>query len=202
VECHFYLIWAGIIYLVKNQRHRLYICLSLVALAPLWRQLNIVLAAGAHINDWRSDLRYDSILVGCLLALLKNHKGINLILISKNICNQPVAIICSALIMWRYSKWFPNPPLSGSMSFILVAIIINFIIENHDCIFNKFLNALAWIGKLSYSIYLWQQLFAPDSGNVLWFKQFPQNILLLSLMSIFSFYYIEKPVLKLKDKLI
>ena len=55
-----------------------------------------------------------------------------------------------------------------------------------------------YVGVMSYSIYLWQQLFVIK--NAWWVTHFPQNIVCLALASLFSRYVIEKPFLKLKSR--
>ena len=60
---------------------------------------------------------------------------------------------------------------------------------------NKYLN---YIGILSYSIYLWQEIFINDTSLMI--NHFPLNLLFIPLAALFSYYVIEKPFLKLKAK--
>jgi len=58
------------------------------------------------------------------------------------------------------------------------------------------------IGKLSYSLYIWQQLFLGSTD--LWLKQkslttYPANIVMIFICACCSFVFIEKPFLKLKN---
>ena len=64
-----------------------------------------------------------------------------------------------------------------------------------------FLNArpLVWIGQMSYSLYLWQQVFCKDS-ELLWLGRFPQNIVAAFLVAACSFYLIEAPIAKYRRK--
>ncbi len=60
---------------------------------------------------------------------------------------------------------------------------------------------LAFIGKISYGIYVWQGLFlGTGPGGKLWIQQPIINIVLTFLVAILSYYFIEKKVLQLKNK--
>jgi peptidoglycan/LPS O-acetylase OafA/YrhL len=56
-----------------------------------------------------------------------------------------------------------------------------------------------FVGLISYSIYLWQQLFFSDVFNILELSVFTR-ILFLLIISLFSFYFIETPFNKFKRK--
>ena len=70
----------------------------------------------------------------------------------------------------------------------------------------KFLNHpfVTYIGILSYSIYIWQQVFLFEKdklfGPALWFQIFPANIILVFGVSIMSYHLWERNFLKIKEK--
>jgi peptidoglycan/LPS O-acetylase OafA/YrhL len=56
------------------------------------------------------------------------------------------------------------------------------------------------IGLLSYSIYLWQQPFlSPFSDQ--WYAQSPINLLCVAVLAFGSYLLIERPILKLKERI-
>jgi peptidoglycan/LPS O-acetylase OafA/YrhL len=60
---------------------------------------------------------------------------------------------------------------------------------------------LAYIGRISYGLYVYQGLFLRTSpGGTLFIQQFPLNIILTVGLAIVSFHFIEKRVLTLKEK--
>jgi len=63
------------------------------------------------------------------------------------------------------------------------------------------LQPLSYIGKISYGLYVYQGLFLRTSpGGTLYIQQFPLNIILTANLAILSYHFIEKNVLRLKEK--
>jgi len=62
-----------------------------------------------------------------------------------------------------------------------------------------FLNAraVAFVGVLSYSLYLWQQPFL-RAGHAM---RFPFSIVLIGAVAVASYYLVERPVLRLRQRL-
>ncbi|HUA22179.1 MAG TPA: hypothetical protein VMB25_25720, partial [Bryobacteraceae bacterium] len=58
---------------------------------------------------------------------------------------------------------------------------------------------VVWVGQLSYSLYIWQQLFCWDSP-LTWFSRFPQNVIATLLAASLSFYLIEQPFARLRKR--
>jgi peptidoglycan/LPS O-acetylase OafA/YrhL len=150
--------------------------------------------------------RLDAIAVGCLFAIYKDK------IIAK--C-EPYWIFLFhlswiVLVALRYipnflNNYFVNFYWSsllsthGIVANFLIAIIMMYSIFGPQKIWFRFLNlkAVNYIGILSYSIYLWQQLFISSSG--FWMTQFPVNMVFIFLAAWFSYSFIEKPFLKIKE---
>jgi peptidoglycan/LPS O-acetylase OafA/YrhL len=61
------------------------------------------------------------------------------------------------------------------------------------------LPAMAWVGRLSYSLYLWQQLWVPVAGiphSLGRVQSGPFNVLAIVLSAVASFYLIERPFIR------
>jgi len=88
----------------------------------------------------------------------------------------------------------------GLLTNILVAIILVYSI-NVKGYWYKFLNATItnYIGLLSYSLYLWQQIFITDRMRTLYLP-IPTIVLCIAVSAHVSYYLIEKPFLKLKSR--
>ena len=59
---------------------------------------------------------------------------------------------------------------------------------------------VAFVGVLSYSLYLWQQLFMVR-GSGAWINAFPQNLIATVAAAFASYFLLEKPFLKLRGLL-
>jgi peptidoglycan/LPS O-acetylase OafA/YrhL len=72
--------------------------------------------------------------------------------------------------------------------------------------FNRILNwrLVSHLGVLSYSIYIWQQLFCskPESFGLekAWWLSFPYWIVPAFFTAIVSYYVLERPILSLRHK--
>jgi peptidoglycan/LPS O-acetylase OafA/YrhL len=64
------------------------------------------------------------------------------------------------------------------------------------------LPALRWIGRISYSLYLWQQIFLVDGWTPRRFVQtWPLNILAVFGCAVISYYGLERPMIALGRRL-
>jgi peptidoglycan/LPS O-acetylase OafA/YrhL len=57
-----------------------------------------------------------------------------------------------------------------------------------------------FVGTLSYSLYLWQQLFLNRESSA-WINTFPQNLILAIAAALASYFLLEKPFLRLRHRL-
>jgi peptidoglycan/LPS O-acetylase OafA/YrhL len=91
-------------------------------------------------------------------------------------------------------------PVSGMVVNVSICFLMMYYIIKEDSIGYRILNASAvtFIGRLSYSLYIWQQLFL--SRGDFWFAKFPLNVILMFLAAYISYMLIEKPFLRLKEK--
>ncbi len=81
-------------------------------------------------------------------------------------------------------------------------IVVNCIQPQNNLLF-KFLNlkVLNFIGILSYSIYIWQQLFLSNDDKFV-FSKFPLNLVFIMIIPCLSYFYYEKFFLKLKKRFV
>lgn len=154
-------------------------------------------------------MRIDAIATGCLIALNKDE----LLKILKPYFK---SIFYMSLLGLYFLIYLPslNEKLNlhldliisvfgstiGTIGNILIGIILLYSVFGHRGSWFRVLNSkiLNYIGLLSYSIYLWQQLFI--RGSKFWITLFPQNIIFTFMVALFSYYCIEQPFLKLKNR--
>lgn len=84
---------------------------------------------------------------------------------------------------------------------ISVSLLLLWIYFNQENVLVSVLNVypVAFIGKISYGIYIFQGLFLRTGpGGSLWIQQYPLNLFLVFAAALASYFLLEKPVLKLK----
>lgn len=85
---------------------------------------------------------------------------------------------------------------------LCIGVCVDWCIRNHEGRLGRVLNSapLVFVGTISYSLYLWQQLFLNrHSDNVT--ASFPLNLTLAVGAALLSYYLIEKPSLRLRQRL-
>lgn len=101
------------------------------------------------------------------------------------------------------APWF-STPFDYLLSSLFIALFIYYAIHcDTKSLVYKVLNfaALSYIGVLSYSIYLWQEPFFAFSINYRvypFWTVFPQNVVLIFVTALLSYYLIERPFLTLR----
>ena len=204
VEEHFYLVWPLIFKFLKKNKIGFAI---LVILASTSVRL---FTNTTHMHLFT---RADALMWGCIFGLY-NESIItflnNVYAASKYLLLLPFIFLLVAiaskkifsLLGFNNSEPIVNAFFGsfGMMTAICTAFIILISINFENNIWFKILNSsfLNYIGKLSYSIYLWQQIFFSEKVGEL--KNFPLNIILIFIIANLSFYLVEKPLLNLRTK--
>jgi peptidoglycan/LPS O-acetylase OafA/YrhL len=99
----------------------------------------------------------------------------------------------------------PSPlyiPYSGLFIFpLLIAIVIVLNLDNSS-VFLRLLNnpVLVYLGMLSYSLYIWQQLFSSPENSILRTNSLLTNITVLFIVANLSYYLYEKRFIKMKKR--
>jgi peptidoglycan/LPS O-acetylase OafA/YrhL len=205
IEQQFYLFWP--LFFVRCSFSTIErIGWSMLLLVVGWRTFAVLgglYSADSHVLYLRSDFRFDALMGGSLLAWARH--------LQKAPFSpgpgwlgplSPVAML-GALIFW--TAWGKSLP-GGALNYLTVALILTVLILAHLVKFPASLlgracqaQPLRWLGKYSYSIYLWQQLLLVEK-NPSWgfIRQFPVDLLLSVLAGVISYHAIEQPFLKLR----
>ncbi len=205
IEEQFYLLWPTALVLCAPAKRLRMVSLVVCAILP-WR---IFLVLGSHLPDGavyrRTDLRVDTVLVGCVLALLVRTEGFakwNSRLLSHPAVGW-MSCFLVALASWLAARWPAFAGVECTIVPLAIGLGINSVLQSTDSWVGKFLRLppVIFVGKLSYSLYLWQQLFlGPIENKMAPFRVFPINLILVFLFALFSYYLVEKPALRLKDR--
>jgi peptidoglycan/LPS O-acetylase OafA/YrhL len=138
----------------------------------------------------RSEVRVDALLVGCGLAFLLKRDAVRAWIIQYGAA---VFWICVPIFVWHVYRYQALIPLSES---ILIATMIACTSVHPGSVPGRVLEwqHLKFTGMMSYSFYVWQQLFLRHSWG-------PFGILLLGAVGIGSWLLIEQPCIRLGRRL-
>jgi peptidoglycan/LPS O-acetylase OafA/YrhL len=211
LEEQFYLIWPSAVVLVAAGR-RLGMLALAVAAFTAWRAYLISVGkANVRTLYMNPDQRMDTILVGCALALLEG--GEQFERLSRAVLERwwAGAAIFAALAAWLIygPTMLAATPYFGAVQFtttgILTVFLVHWLMRNAGSPWLRWLEipAVLFVGRLSYSLYLWQQLFLIEPNPELdMVRRFPLNMTLTFACALGSYYLIERPFLALKDRFV
>jgi peptidoglycan/LPS O-acetylase OafA/YrhL len=206
VEEQFYLFWPALLFLAGWKRTR-WIAPALAVAFEIWRSFDMRHAWVANFfhnemlrnNPLRSDYRMDSLLWGCTLALLTQGRDL------KNLAPA------------RASSWLAIGALIGAVALnvaqpkgyfiaqaLLFPVVMIATIAQPQAWLSRLLEShpLQWVGRLSYSLYLWQQLFFHSGYHHGVLQRFPLNLALAVSCAWLSYRFVEKPAIQIGRKLL
>jgi len=201
VEEQFYLLWPWAVWWLGN-RKAAWLAAGVIAVSPGMRILGWLLWRGTAIGDLAMfPMVADSLASGCLLGMLRGwlHEQKWYL---RMLRGPWMAVMLVLLFACNASRVYTAGAVFGrTVINLLLAMMIDYCITNSDNLFGRVLNAtpLVWIGTLSYSLYLWQQLFLNRHST--WpVCAFPINLMLALAVSTASYYALEKPLLRLRKR--
>ena len=209
MEEQFYLLWPFVFvffYAGSRGSKLTTILLTMIVLMPvvrvatyLWMpgnrgQIGMMLQTGG-----------DTILMGCYGAVierkasfkekyLKYLKGNSLVIFAI------VFLLVISPLLSNHFKGAYALPIGMSLENILILIFILFSIYVPTT-YQRVLQhkILVQIGMLSYSLYVWQQLFLSNLYTS-WVNRFPQNLFIVFAVGYISYFLIEKPIMQLRSR--
>jgi len=200
VEEHFYLIWPGILICFGARRAR-WVAVSLAMAVAGWRTLD------GHVQ-WisrtfevgfysRTDIRLDALLWACWMALLIERADWR-----KTIASWTSAKKWAVLVGALACAVSCGLPLAMLWQAMLVPLVLVGTVLQPIKAVSRVLEsgAIRWIGRISYSLYIWQQFFLLSSAerriSVLGILQmFPFNVVCVFAAAIASYYLVERPLI-------
>jgi peptidoglycan/LPS O-acetylase OafA/YrhL len=206
IEEHFYLIWPALLIAVKPKRAGKVALLLAIAVAA-WRSCE------AHFQWFstilipsnllaRTDAKADALLWGCLAAIyfptIKRYaEGVRF--------NQ---LWLPILMMLLAVQKFHAPGEMVLESILIPALVLSTIIQPGSLL-GRFLawRPMCWVGTVSYSIYLWQEIFLPQfadqraAGVFQHLQKAPYNLIAILACACLSRYLIELPMVRLGHRL-
>jgi peptidoglycan/LPS O-acetylase OafA/YrhL len=189
VEEQFYFLWPGV--LKKWYRHRVAILVGVVGCGPLYRVACHFMALRGRADETFPAVA-DVLAVGCLLAIIEkkipkiNPTWVALLLLPVVFVPIYVGILRFHLTAVLLFVFWPLMHLS-------IAGLLMHVTQRPY----RFLNAqpVVWLGKISYSLYLWQQIFVYGEHGKPWY-----GVLFALGAASASYYLIEMPMLRVRER--
>jgi peptidoglycan/LPS O-acetylase OafA/YrhL len=189
VEEQFYLLWPSV--LKRWFRYRVAILLCVVAVAPIYS--TACYAFKIHKGAYGTfPAVADTLAMGCLLALFASRLPkigripafcmlLGTALIPQFPADRPIRTLFMLFVLW--------PVLH-----VCIAGVVLHVVQNPYRILN--LAPVVFVGRISYSLYLWQQLFFDNPQQPPLWIAIPCSVGFACL----SYYLVEQPILRLRDR--
>jgi peptidoglycan/LPS O-acetylase OafA/YrhL len=189
VEEQFYFLWPGV--LKKWHRHRVAILLGVVAFAPLYRVACHFLGSHGRADETFPAVA-DVLAIGCLLAIfaarLPNIKGVWALAMIVPVVLVPVYLGVLRFHITPLLLFVLWPVMHLSIAGLLLHVV-----QRPYWILN--VRPVVWLGKISYSLYLWQQLFVYGEHPKPWYF-----VLFAVGLASASYYLVEQPMLRVRER--
>ena len=199
VEEYFYLLWpAAMVILGANVRRIGWAALIAASAVFLWKVVDGAhgwfIPFGTSVNS-KTDTRIDALLWGCLAAVVYP-------CVRERLSDSTLRRMMWTLIGIGIAALdLKIPEVSVIRSVFFPALLIC-TAACPTSIPGKFLELplMRWIGRLSYSIYIWQQLCTfptLDARSPLRaIEHFPYNMVIIFLLAASSYYLVERPMIR------
>lgn len=206
VEEHFYLFWP-LILLVFSPASARKVAVVLAIGVPIWRKVDIHYHLISPYGMGRTDWTIDALLWGAFLALLV-HPPEKRALIARWLTP---TVWCGIVLTLMATTWFQPPGYLALQAFLMPWMILGTVLNPHFW-WSGVLESrvFRWVGRLSYSLYIWQQLCIsgiwPRIEILPYFPGTAANLLLgfvaTFLLGAISHYALERPLMRAGKRLL
>jgi peptidoglycan/LPS O-acetylase OafA/YrhL len=101
-------------------------------------------------------------------------------------------------LLFEKFRGYYSLPLGLTLEAGCISLVLIYVVRRPETLAGRVLNlpAIRHIGVMSYSLYLWQQLFTPPGHGL-----FPLNLLAAFACAELSYRLVERPILQMRDSL-
>lgn len=205
IEEQFYLLWPLVLVLCAGRGARRF-ALAVILALPIVRVASYQwLPSSRPYIGIMLHTRLDALMFGCLAALWSEQEWFE-VRLRQAFCAR--LHVVAAVLVFGVMPFLESHyrgafllPMGYSLQGVGIALVMLWLIQNPDERLGRFLNwaPVARLGVLSYSLYLWQQLFCTPL-NLTITGRFPLNILCAWGMAEFSYRVVESYFLGLKKR--
>jgi peptidoglycan/LPS O-acetylase OafA/YrhL len=207
VEEHFYLFLPGLLVLVR--KHRIAILSTIVVLLEAWR---IIVFSQPRLQfglrpEFRTDMAVGGILLASLLALLLRRPAVRAWL-QRWARPWVIVLVFVAVGVWVRAQKGEIAAFALQCSFAL--LVVSTLLRPQSMMGRMLeLAPMRFVGRISYSLYVWQMLFfpfwtyvSPPHSKLLFAIQSSDwRYVALLVVSLISYFLIEKPMVRIGHRL-
>jgi len=203
LEEQFYLLWPAAL-LLLGTRKGIKLATWLILLSPLSRLVTYYLAphhralVGAMLHSG-----LDSIMFGCLLALLWHNPRFNEfvqpLIRGRVAALSGLFVFVLSPILQAHFRGSYTLVVGLTLNAICMSQVLLYVVHVPDSALGWVLNTrvLCHLGVISYSLYLWQEMFA-GANSV---RFFPWSLPAILACAELSYWLVERPALRLRERL-
>jgi peptidoglycan/LPS O-acetylase OafA/YrhL len=202
-EEQFYLVWPVVLFLVFRGRRRPAICLLLAAIAAVAVEQRVLPGMTTNMTQWRltgaPDTRSTGLAMGCLCALCVPELS-RLPASARSAGRLVVPLALAMVALGLFAGGFDFYRMGGLTFFCVAvaALLVNATTETSLTARVLSLAPLVWLGRISYSLYLYHfpiliAFGAPANRSL---SRRVLAIELSVLAAFLSFRYVEQPILR------
>jgi len=202
VEEQFYLLWPCT-FVMLGMRRAGWFSAGVILFGPIARIGSRIFLVGTPYRDLEMfPIVADSLATGCLLAKVSGWLEGQKWYLELFRPAYSLGLLALLMLTNRYLAYTVVWVFGTSVINIGLAILIHRSVYRSGDWIGQALNwkPIAFVGVLSYSIYLWQQPFL-NRYSTAWVNGFPQNVVAAVIAALASYLLIEKPLLKLRHRL-
>jgi peptidoglycan/LPS O-acetylase OafA/YrhL len=200
VEEHFYLFWPALL-LLAGRKRALPVAVTIAVLVSVWRHLEawreIMLYNAIQPTYFaRSDTRIDSIMWGVVAALALSRPEVRAFV--ERYLTTLVYVALVALYGVIVNRYGTRPTFWEAS--IVPLLIVGTVLRPRSMLSRVLEHpVMRWIGRLSYSLYLWEFFFVyypgvPTTLGV--WQTFPLNLIAAIACAAASYYLVERPLIR------
>ena len=205
LEEQFYLLWPATLVLA-GMRRAPRVAGGSIVLAPVVRVATYFLWPGSRAQlSMMLHTAADPIMFGCMAALWQGTGSLERTLDRLGSTRWPLV---ASLFLFIVSPWLTahfqgayRMTVGMTLDGAAIAFIVLWVVRAQESALTKALATpvVRRIGVLSYSLYLWQQLFLTRLNHA-WSGVFPLNLLMAYVAAELSFRLVESPFLRLRSR--
>jgi peptidoglycan/LPS O-acetylase OafA/YrhL len=193
VEEQFYLVWP--LCLLLFFRKRVWIVTAVILAGPPLRMLFWLLWRRAGLEH-PFPVFADALAMGAAVSLLEPRlKQVQVSFLSRKFLVVPCLTLLIPLTQFWSNRVYES--IGFSVFQLGAALSLVHVMERRYWILNS--APFVWVGSISYSLYLWQQPFLNRWSSAPW-AAFPLNLALAVVFAAASYYLVEEPFLKLRER--